>query len=383
MNANNLKALSVAEFLNPVEVFDPDDSIAKVIGFMRSMNFYEVFVEENDKAALVTLRDILNVKDITTTKLSGVMNYIPKLNKNNTVEDAASLMFEYRIRSLPVYENSKVLGQINAISILKRLMDTKQNVRPGNIMTPNPTTVDPSDEVAKARNIMIRRRVDHIPIVKDSKLLGIVTSSEIVFNMIPASDRAQYEGPPRKSRFEGPVTDYTPEVTVSNDTGDSLNDVFDNMVKERSNYSVMTTFDEVQGIITTRDFMRMISHQKADQDSIPMYIVGLPEDPFEAEASREKFARIVSLLRRSNPQISEARAIIKSGLVKGATRRRFEVQIFILTPRDHYSYKAAAFDLPDAFDEIHGWSRKLVERFDEPRKKPRVRADPGSPSGQA
>jgi CBS domain-containing protein len=373
-----MKQISVKELLNPLELFTPESPIAKVIGSLRDSGSNEAFAEESDRTAVVTLRDILNVKDITTTKVSKIMSYIHRLNSNNTVEDAASLMFEYRIRSLPVYENSKLLGQINAISILKRLMDSKQSGKVGSLMTPDPITVEKNDNAAKARNIMIRRKIDQVPILDGGKKLhGVVTSSEIVFNMVPQPDK-EFEG----YRFDVPVDDYSSEVTVSNEISDSLNDVFTNMAKNRSQYSILTNMDEIQGIITYRDFMRMLSHAPDDgSNSVPMYIIGLPEDPFEAEASREKFTRIVQLLRKSEPKLTEARAIIKSGEVKGARRQKYEVQIFVSTPYRHLNYKATGYELPEVFDEISRWSKRLVAKSDgdSRRRRVRARADPGEP----
>ena len=375
MRPESMRSLPVTQFsLTPATTLEPSDSIAKGIGRVRESNLHEVLVDEGDRTAIVTLRDILNAKNITTTRISHVMKYVPRLGVTSTVGDAASIMFEYRIRSLPVYESGELKGVISSEEIVRRVMQTENPERINNLMTANPVCVGPADEVSKARRIMLRRKIDQLPILNDGRgLAGIITSSAIVFNMLPSADRTAM-GNRRGPRFDVPVENFAEPEVVSNDVRDSLNDVFRNMSSARSEYSVVTNFDEVQGIITYRDFMRLLMNSKR-REYIPMYIIGLPEDPFEAEATREKFTRVVSLLRKGYPEITEARAIIKHGKTKAA-KSRYQVQIFVKSPRRHYSYQGFGFELPEVFDEVTNWAKRQVARYDNRRR--RVRADPGS-----
>ena len=377
MKLGDLRQLSVKELSKPIEVLEADVSIAKVVGFLRRRNLREAFIEERERTAIITLRSLLDVQNITNAKLSTVASHVPRLNPNNNVEDAATLMFEYRIRSLPIYENEKPSGLIETTSIIEELMDSQSSLKVNRLMTPDPITLDEGDDIGKARSIMARRKIDQIPVTKQGKLNGVVSSESIVFNTLPRSDR-QLKGDIRKGRFELPIQKFASPDLIQNDVTDLLGSVFANMKKSNATYSVITNYDEIQGIITHRDFMQILTNPKT-HDGIPMYIVGLPNDPFEAEATREKFTRVVSFIRRARPDIVEARAIIKAGETRAA-RKRYRVHIFIMSPRQRYSYAASGFELPDIFDEIDKWAKTLVP--DKERKKRRTRADPGSLSGQ-
>ena len=105
-----------------------------------------------------------------------------------------------------------------------------------------------------------------------------------------------------------------------------------------------------------------------------MCMIGLPEDPFEAEAARDKFTRVVSILQRKFPDMLEARAIIKAGITN-APRRKYNVRIFISTPVERYNYTAFGYELPDVFDQIVPWSKSILKRHVSRRQ--RVRADAG------
>lgn len=369
MKPEELRLLSVSALLSPAKIFSPKDPVSHVIGYLRDSNLNEAFVEEKENTTVATMRNILGVQNIKTAKISSVTSHVPRLNLNNTVGDAALVMFEHRVRSLPVYEGSKLIGQITSQLILRRLMDTDLKVKISRIMTANPACIDPSDAVSKARSIMNRLRIDQLPLLKFGRLCGVISSSSIVFNLLPPPDRT-IAGDWRQARLDVPVESLSSLQSVTNEASESVNDAFQNMERNSSAYSVILNLDEVQGIATHRDFMRFLVLPKSSSET-SMYIVGLPEEPFEAEVTRAKFSRIVKFLGRGIPDISEARAIIKTGETKAA-KKRYQVRVFIMTPSRRFSYDAFGFVLPDIFDEISSWAKSLVARSETSRRRTRV-----------
>lgn len=375
MNADRLKSLPVIELMSPVSLSHPLDPTSKLVGLMRESNHYETFIEEEDRTAVVTIRGLLNVSNIETTKLSTLMYYVPRLNQFNTVGDAATLMFEHRIRSLPIYQASKLKGQITSRSIVRKLLDTESGIKASEIMTPKPICVDSGEKVSIARNVMIRRKVDQLPVLKNNKLHGAVTSEAIVSAILPPVDRT-IKGDWRRGRYDVPVEDFTNPDIVENEVDDGLRSVLSDMDKTSSNFSIIRNFDEVQGIVTFRDFMKLLLKAREPEQMPNMYIVGLPEDAFEAEAAREKFQRVVRLLGRSFPEMTEARAIIKAGITKAA-RKKYQVRVFVLSPYWHYSYRVFGHELPDSFDYVEDWATKLLTQYRNRRERRRVRSDYG------
>jgi CBS domain-containing protein len=55
--------------------------------------------------------------------------------------------------------------------------------RAEDIMTKNPVTMGPTDDVSLAALLMYRYDISGIPIVRNSKLAGIITKSDIVFEL--------------------------------------------------------------------------------------------------------------------------------------------------------------------------------------------------------
>ena len=375
MTPTKLKDLPVTELMIPAQNLVSTDSVAKAVGFLRNENLYEAFIEEEDRTAIIAIRDVLSLKYTSATRLSNLMYPVPRLNPNNTVGDAAALMFEHRIRSLPIYESGKLKGQITSPNIVQRLLESDTGVRAAKIMTPDPICLDATDEISKARRVMMRRKIDQLPILKEGKFHNVISSDAIVFNMMPTSTR-NLKGDWQTGRLEVPVGVFASKwQPTTNDLQDTILDVYKNMSNNRTNYSVVMNIEqgEVQGIITYRDFMKLLKSEKKGEP-IPMYIVGLPEDPFEAGAARQKFTTVIELLKRGFPEITEARAIIKAGETK-SPRKKYQVKIFINSPYGHYSYKVFGYELPDTFDYVNAWAKKLISNYQTRRQ--RTRSDKG------
>jgi hypothetical protein len=127
---------------------------------------------------------------------------------------------------------------------------------------------------------------------------------------------------------------------------------------------------ELQGIITFRDCVKLLAEPR--EESLPISIVGLPEDPFEAEAAKAKFETVVKRLARSLPDILEARSVIKASERTGH-RRRYEVKVELITPGKTMSYGLSGWNLPEVFDELSERMKRVTTKKPKPRRERRER----------
>ena len=296
MQSNKFIDAPVADLIEPVTSFSSTDPITRVIGHLKESSEYDAIVKDGDKVAIVSVRDLLNVGNITTEKLTRIMKQVPKLSADDRISTAAKLMFEYRIRSLPVYDGRKLLGRITCSAIAKALVDSNRaDESIARIATPDPMCVDASDSAAKAKRLMVDMRIDQLPILKEKRLSGVITSDSIVFNTLPPTDRGE-KGNLQIGRLEMDAIALSHARTITNDVSDSLSETLGNMLKAGSNYSVILSGEEVQGIVTYRDFLKLLPTTKTSE--IPISIMGLPDDPLQSEMAKKKFQTSVALLSR-------------------------------------------------------------------------------------
>ena len=350
----------VADLIEPVTTFSSADPITRVIGHLRDSEEYDAIIEDADKVSIVSIRDLLNVENITTEKLARIMKQVPKFSGKDNISAAAKLMFEYRLRSVPVYNGRKLIGKITASAIAKALVASSHAEESiARIATPYPICVGASDSAAKAKRLMVDRKIDQIPILKEKRLSGVITSDSIVFRILPPTDRGE-KGNLRMGRLEMDVLSLSKTRTITNEVTDTLKETLENMLKAASNYSVILSNDEVQGIVTYRDFLKLLPSAPTSE-TIPISIVGLPADPLQSEMAKQKFRTSVTLLSKAMPGMNEARVVIKSGETK-APKRRYQIQVFIGSADSHHSYEVSGYDLVKAFEEIEAWIKELAAR---------------------
>ncbi len=347
----------------------PDSNLSKIIGLLRERGVYEVFVPEGTRCGMISARDVLKTRTIEATKPSAVMSYIPVLTKDSPVREVARLMADYRIRAVPISDGRKIVGQVNCVSLLQELKGKiGSDMRITSLATKTPITIDKTSSVRKARELLVRKRIDHLPVTANGRVVGIVTSAQIVATMIPPERVGSKSTKPETRSIEFPVGDAMEPNPLSFPPETSAEQALDSMLSGAKTCVLVTQWEELQGIATQRDFMTLLAETEPEPE-VPVFMVGLPEDPFEAEATKTKFKRTINQLHRSFPDILEARSVIKSKFTKpGKERGRYEVTVHIKTPRNSHSYSEGGWELPVIYDLITDRLKRLLTQKQKRRR---------------
>lgn len=360
---NAIRGVRVRNLMDPPIIISMNEPPSKIISDLVETNSYDIFIELSGKIAALTIRDIIGIKDIKTTRPSLVGKIIPELTRDSVIGEAARIMSHYRMRTLPVVHNGKIEGQVSAKRIVelisKHLAENKLRVLASNLMTSDPIVIDSHKSVSSARSIMKRRRIDHLPVVDNGRLVGIITSSDIMKVMLPSErigkksvgiDKAE-------DRFSIEVSGLANDDVITANVDESLQVVCERMLSAGSTYCIIKVWDEIQGIITYRDIVALLGEKM--EENIPMFIVGLPDEPFDAELAKSKFTNITRFIRKIHPDIEQARCHIKLRSVQGA-RKRYEIDVHIISPHGNISYTNIGWDLAKLFDEMTDSLKKKV-----------------------
>ena len=110
-----------------------------------------------------------------------------------TVREAARLMAQNDCGSIPVVEESsrRLLGVVTdrdlAIRVLAEGRGPDTPVR--EVMTPDPATCSPDDDVDKVERLMAERQVRRIPVVENGRVVGVVAQADLALHPSAVSDR--------------------------------------------------------------------------------------------------------------------------------------------------------------------------------------------------
>jgi CBS domain-containing protein len=133
---------------------------------------------ETTKAPL-TVRDLM-VNNPTT------------LDLNETLDLAEDIMNLGRIRHMPVVEDGKLVGILSQRDLFRSALITAlgfgrkttralvKTIRIKEIMTKNVVTIAPEARIKDAAREMVQRKIGCLPVVQDSRLVGILTETDIL-----------------------------------------------------------------------------------------------------------------------------------------------------------------------------------------------------------
>jgi CBS domain-containing protein len=104
----------------------------------------------------------------------------------DTLETARTRMLEAECRHLPVVDGSQVVGILSDRD-LQAYLGHLNHTRVNAVMTPDPTTVSVETPTTEAARIMLDRRVRALPVVDGERLVGIVTTSDVLEDYVAAA----------------------------------------------------------------------------------------------------------------------------------------------------------------------------------------------------
>jgi len=358
-----LKAETIDALISPLVEAPQESTLGKILGLLKELRVYEVFFPEGPRCGIISSRELLKATNIETTKTSALITNIPPLPTEAQVGEVARVMADYRIRAVPITDGRKIIGQVNCTSLLQQLKGRLEgDLRITSLATKTPTTISKTSSVAKAKELLIRRRIDHLPVTDDKRVVGLITSTHIIDLL---SNPQRIGSKSMKAQTKGSL-DFSVEdamdpnpLTCSAET--TTEQALDLLLASGSTCVLVSQWEELQAIATQRDFMTLLAEVEPEPE-IPVFIVGLPEDPFESEATKAKFKRIVRQLNKVFPDILEARSVIKSKNKAGRERGRHEVTVQIRTPRESFSYSEEGWELPVLYDLITDRLKRLMTK---------------------
>jgi CBS domain-containing protein len=108
---------------------------------------------------------------------------ILSIDANESVLKALEIMAEHGIGSLLVMDGDKVAGLFSERDYARSIIlkgRTSKDTRVKEIMTSQVVVVTPEQSIEECMAIMTEKRVRHLPVMKDDKLVGIISIGDLV-----------------------------------------------------------------------------------------------------------------------------------------------------------------------------------------------------------
>jgi CBS domain-containing protein len=116
-----------------------------------------------------------SVRDTMTTQPVTV-------ERSKPMSDAARIMRDQNVGSLPVVEEGRLIGMITDRDIVVRLVAEGRELESatvGDAYTDQPVTVEPEQDLDDALTLMARYQVRRLPVTEGDRLIGMLAQADI------------------------------------------------------------------------------------------------------------------------------------------------------------------------------------------------------------
>ncbi len=103
-------------------------------------------------------------------------------NPNDTVKKACQVMAKHDLSGITVFEKGKVVGMLtqgDLISMIAKGIDPSKT-KVGEVMGKKLLSIDPFVDISEAAKLMVKSGVKRLPVLREGKLVGIITQTDIV-----------------------------------------------------------------------------------------------------------------------------------------------------------------------------------------------------------
>ncbi len=200
--------------------------------------------------------------DPSTTKVETLMQSAPTVTLQDSLSKVARLMINSGIKQLPVFSREKLAGIVTDENVIHGAVIGKWgNMKVEEIMTKKPFVIEEDESVGAILSLFREHGFSHVPVVSESKLVGMVSISDIITHIFQprqrqtAGDVSGEKVPVLNIPAKGIMT--KPVTTVFPDT--MLKDASAQMHKSNISSLVVVSKGRPIGILTKRDFLEPLA----------------------------------------------------------------------------------------------------------------------------
>lgn len=124
-----------------------------------------------------------SVQQLLEEKTPGLLSIAPTAS----VLDALKLMAEEDVGALPVLDGDKLVGIFSERDYARKVIlfgKASKDTTVSEIMTPRVVCVRPEQTAEECMSIMTDKRVRHLPVLSEKKVIGVISIGDVVRAMI-------------------------------------------------------------------------------------------------------------------------------------------------------------------------------------------------------
>lgn len=145
-----------------------------------------VVLKEEKPIGIVSTRDVVASfseygLDIINLKAKDIMSQdLVSVSPNEEVNEVVRLMLSKGIGGVPIVDNNVLVGIFTEREVLKLLTSNNFSGIIDSVMSKDVICIGEESDILNAAKTMTRYNIRRLPVMKDDKLVGIITAADIV-----------------------------------------------------------------------------------------------------------------------------------------------------------------------------------------------------------
>lgn len=185
--------LEVKDIMNSdIATISPEVTMAEALTVMKEKNVGSLIVTKySAPVGIVTERDLLNKvlalgKDLREEKVEAIMSYpLIAIAPSAKIKDAAKMMFQKKVRRLAVFDVGKLVGIVTTLDIVKSMPDfLETKAKVDDIMRKRVDHADEKTPISRIIEIMSEKHIGSIIITRKGEPFGIFTERDLLSTFI-------------------------------------------------------------------------------------------------------------------------------------------------------------------------------------------------------
>ena len=262
----------------------PGDTLSDALAVMRRHDIHEMPVTQGEKLlGVISLATVLQRRNLPlTTRVDSVLVRPPRVESSDFLTHIVEHLIGSGYRGIPVLEDGRLVGLVSRSDVVAALVETQEfaEVEVQAIMTPDPQTVEESESLDRARDLMRSLDERTVPVVDgEGRLSGVVGVKDMVQALTKGKPRratqGERSGQKRSMHVEVRSVMSTPAVVVPPEATGAEAAA---LMRDRDISSVVVLQDgRPVGIVAQVDLLEQVVALR-QREEVLVQISGLDED---------------------------------------------------------------------------------------------------------
>jgi CBS domain-containing protein len=170
---------------------DVNEFVNKAISLFDVSTDVLIVFDKDKYEGIITERSILRMGiDPQKTKIKSLVIKSPKINESTSINEIARLMIENDIMQIPVFKDEKVIGVVSSTAIVQKLgIPLIGDISANIFMSENLITAEPDDTIGRVITLFREYHISRVPIVENGKLIGLISMHDILKKAIKTKEK--------------------------------------------------------------------------------------------------------------------------------------------------------------------------------------------------